>query len=45
MSQLGQTDAQPAAAGKSSYTYEELLDRGHARLFGTGNAQLRYRPC
>ena len=44
MSQPGQTDAQPAATGKSSYTYEELLDCGHARLFGPGNAQLPLPP-
>ena len=25
---------------KSSYTYEELIDCGHGKLFGSGNAQL-----
>jgi 3-hydroxyacyl-[acyl-carrier protein] dehydratase/trans-2-decenoyl-[acyl-carrier protein] isomerase len=27
-------------APKSSYTYEELIECGHGRLFGPGNAQL-----
>ena len=44
MNQSGRTDARPAAEAKSSYTYEELLDCGHARLFGTGNAQLPLPP-
>lgn len=44
MTQSGQTGAPPAAKGKSSYTYEELLDCGHARLFGPGNAQLPLPP-
>ena len=30
--------------GKSSYTYEELLECGHARMFGPGNAQLPLPP-
>lgn len=32
------------AAGKSSFTKGELLDCGHARLFGPGNAQLPLPP-
>jgi 3-hydroxyacyl-[acyl-carrier protein] dehydratase/trans-2-decenoyl-[acyl-carrier protein] isomerase len=43
------TDSNPSAAstvstGKSSYTHEELLECGHARLFGPGNAQLPLPP-
>ncbi|MDH3979757.1 MAG: 3-hydroxyacyl-[acyl-carrier-protein] dehydratase FabA [Gammaproteobacteria bacterium] len=43
------TDSNPGAAstvstGKSSYTHEELLECGHARLFGPGNAQLPLPP-
>jgi 3-hydroxyacyl-[acyl-carrier protein] dehydratase/trans-2-decenoyl-[acyl-carrier protein] isomerase len=30
--------------GKSSYTYDELLECGHARMFGPGNAQLPLPP-
>ena len=30
--------------GKSSYSYEELLECGHARMFGPGNAQLPLPP-
>jgi len=30
--------------GKSSYTYKELLECGHARMFGPGNAQLPLPP-
>ena len=29
---------------KSSYTYDELLECGHARMFGPGNAQLPLPP-
>lgn len=29
---------------KSSYTYDELLECGHGRLFGEGNAQLPLPP-
>jgi len=29
---------------KQSFSYEELLDCGHTRLFGTGNAQLPLPP-
>jgi 3-hydroxyacyl-[acyl-carrier protein] dehydratase/trans-2-decenoyl-[acyl-carrier protein] isomerase len=29
---------------KNSYTYEELLECGHGRLFGPGNAQLPLPP-
>ena len=40
------TQAQPhhTAARKSSYNYEELLECGHARMFGQGNAQLPLPP-
>ncbi len=30
--------------GKASYTYEELLDCAHGRLFGEGNARLPLPP-
>jgi 3-hydroxyacyl-[acyl-carrier protein] dehydratase/trans-2-decenoyl-[acyl-carrier protein] isomerase len=30
--------------GKSSYTYDELLECGYARMFGPGNAQLPLPP-
>ncbi|MGQ0526874.1 MAG: bifunctional 3-hydroxydecanoyl-ACP dehydratase/trans-2-decenoyl-ACP isomerase [Alphaproteobacteria bacterium] len=30
--------------GKSSYSYEEILDCGHGRLFGPGNARLPLPP-
>jgi 3-hydroxyacyl-[acyl-carrier protein] dehydratase/trans-2-decenoyl-[acyl-carrier protein] isomerase len=40
MTQTGQT----ANIGKGSFTKEELLDCGHARLFGPGNAQLPLPP-
>jgi len=29
---------------KSSYSYDELIECGHGRLFGTGNAQLPLPP-
>ena len=35
---------QTGFAGKSNFTKEELLDCGHARLFGPGNAQLPLPP-
>jgi 3-hydroxyacyl-[acyl-carrier protein] dehydratase/trans-2-decenoyl-[acyl-carrier protein] isomerase len=43
------TDSNPSVVqavsqGKSSYTHEELLECGHARLFGPGNAQLPLPP-
>lgn len=43
------TDSRPGAAkpsllGKNSYSYEELLECGHARMFGLGNAQLPLPP-
>jgi 3-hydroxyacyl-[acyl-carrier protein] dehydratase/trans-2-decenoyl-[acyl-carrier protein] isomerase len=43
------TDSDPSAnrnatTGKSSYSYDELLECGHARLFGPGNAQLPLPP-
>ena len=44
MTQSGQTDPGTPAPGKSRYTHEELLDCGHARLFGPGNAQLPLPP-
>ena len=34
------TEADTSAPTKSSYSYEELLECGHARMFGPGNAQL-----
>lgn len=38
--------AEPATeiARKSSYSYDELLECGHGRLFGKGNAQLPLPP-
>jgi 3-hydroxyacyl-[acyl-carrier protein] dehydratase/trans-2-decenoyl-[acyl-carrier protein] isomerase len=33
-----------AVAKKNSFTYEELLECGHGRLFGPGNAQLPLPP-
>ena len=44
MTQSDQTDTRPSVPGKSSFTHEELLDCGHARLFGAGNAQLPLPP-
>jgi len=44
MTQSGQTDPGTSSPGKSSFTHEELLDCGHARLFGPGNAQLPLPP-
>ncbi len=44
MSQSGQSDPRSTPEAKSSYSYEELLDCGHARLFGPGNAQLPLPP-
>lgn len=44
MTHSGQTDDRTATPGKSSYTHQELLDCGHARLFGPGNAQLPLPP-
>jgi 3-hydroxyacyl-[acyl-carrier protein] dehydratase/trans-2-decenoyl-[acyl-carrier protein] isomerase len=35
---------QTRVSGKSSFTKEDLLDCGHARLFGPGNAQLPLPP-
>jgi 3-hydroxyacyl-[acyl-carrier protein] dehydratase / trans-2-decenoyl-[acyl-carrier protein] isomerase len=35
---------QAVLTGKSSYSYEDLLDCGHGRLFGPGNAQLPLPP-
>ncbi|MDH5514035.1 MAG: bifunctional 3-hydroxydecanoyl-ACP dehydratase/trans-2-decenoyl-ACP isomerase [Gammaproteobacteria bacterium] len=37
-------DAPASTPEKNSFTYEELLDCGHARLFGQGNAQLPLPP-
>ena len=30
--------------GRSSFTYNDLIDCGHGRLFGAGNAQLPLPP-
>ena len=38
------TPSSTSSHGKSSYTYEELLECGHARMFGPGNAQLPLPP-
>ena len=38
------TEADTSAPTKSSYSYEELLECGHARMFGPGNAQLPLPP-
>jgi 3-hydroxyacyl-[acyl-carrier protein] dehydratase/trans-2-decenoyl-[acyl-carrier protein] isomerase len=37
-------DTTAATARKGSYSYEELLECGHARMFGPGNAQLPLPP-
>ena len=37
-------DTPASTPGKNSFSYEELLDCGHARLFGQGNAQLPLPP-
>ena len=42
MNQVTQSDT--ASHRKSSYTYDELLECGHARMFGPGNAQLPLPP-
>jgi 3-hydroxyacyl-[acyl-carrier protein] dehydratase/trans-2-decenoyl-[acyl-carrier protein] isomerase len=44
MNQPTQAQSKNTAARKSSYTYEELLECGHARMFGKGNAQLPLPP-
>ena len=36
--------ASTTALRKSSYTYDELLECGHGRMFGPGNAQLPLPP-
>ena len=36
--------ASTAALRKSSYTYDELIECGHGRMFGPGNAQLPLPP-
>ncbi|MEN8107378.1 MAG: bifunctional 3-hydroxydecanoyl-ACP dehydratase/trans-2-decenoyl-ACP isomerase [Pseudomonadota bacterium] len=41
---MSQTMADTAASRKSSYTYDELIECGHGRLFGPGNAQLPLPP-
>ena len=38
------TQSDAASRGKSSYSYDELLECGHARMFGPGNAQLPLPP-
>ena len=42
MNQVTQSDT--ASRRKSSYTLDELLECGHARMFGSGNAQLPLPP-
>ena len=44
MTDSNPSETQAAGTGKSSYTKEELLECGHARLFGPGNAQLPLPP-
>lgn len=44
MTRPSQAHPQSTAARKSSYSYEELLECGHARMFGKGNAQLPLPP-
>ena len=39
-----QVDSHISHIKKDSYTYQELLDCGHARMFGPGNAQLPLPP-
>lgn len=39
-----QPDSDASPARKNSFTYDELIDCGHARLFGPGNAQLPLPP-
>ena len=38
------TEADTRTPTKNSYSYEELLECGHARMFGPGNAQLPLPP-
>jgi len=38
------TEPDTRAPTKNSYSYEELLECGHARMFGPGNAQLPLPP-
>ena len=44
MTQSTQVDLHTPHVKKDSYTREELLDCGHARMFGPGNAQLPLPP-
>ncbi|MGD8312680.1 MAG: bifunctional 3-hydroxydecanoyl-ACP dehydratase/trans-2-decenoyl-ACP isomerase [Gammaproteobacteria bacterium] len=44
MNHTTQHDSQPAAARKNSFSYADLLECGHARMFGPGNAQLPLPP-
>lgn len=44
MTESNQSVVPEALLGKNSYTYEELLECGHARMFGPGNAQLPLPP-
>jgi 3-hydroxyacyl-[acyl-carrier protein] dehydratase/trans-2-decenoyl-[acyl-carrier protein] isomerase len=44
MTQTTQEEPMPGHTGQESFTKEELLDCGHARLFGPGNAQLPLPP-
>ena len=44
MTQPTPADAPAMTARKDSYSYEDLLECGHARMFGPGNAQLPLPP-
>jgi 3-hydroxyacyl-[acyl-carrier protein] dehydratase/trans-2-decenoyl-[acyl-carrier protein] isomerase len=44
MTQVTMADTLNTDARKNSYSYEELLECGHARMFGPGNAQLPLPP-
>ncbi|MGB7930752.1 MAG: 3-hydroxyacyl-[acyl-carrier-protein] dehydratase FabA [Gammaproteobacteria bacterium] len=41
---MTQTTSQPDTSRKSSFSFAELLECGHGRLFGPGNAQLPLPP-
>jgi 3-hydroxyacyl-[acyl-carrier protein] dehydratase/trans-2-decenoyl-[acyl-carrier protein] isomerase len=44
MTQSNQSNIMPNHTRQGSYTKDELLDCGHAQLFGAGNAQLPLPP-
>jgi 3-hydroxyacyl-[acyl-carrier protein] dehydratase/trans-2-decenoyl-[acyl-carrier protein] isomerase len=44
MTQSNQSNIMPNRTRQGSYTKDELLDCGHAQLFGAGNAQLPLPP-